>query len=126
MPERRQQRIASSFRCAGNGVIRTFLSQRNIRVQAAIGAAVVLFGLVLGLSTLEWALIMLCISVVLASELLNTAVEAAVDLISPDFHELARLAKDAAAGAALVAAGFSVMVGLLVFGPRLLKLAGGL
>lgn len=118
--------IVDSFRCAGNGVVRTFLSQRNIRVQAAIGAAVVALGLVTGLGTVEWALVVLCISGVLVAELLNTAVEAAVDLISPNYHELARVAKDAAAGASLVAAGFSVVVGLLIFIPRLLRLAGRL
>lgn len=126
MPERRDHTILNSFRWAGSGVLRTFLNQRSIRLQAGIGAVVILFGLVLGLSTLEWALVVLCISGVLVAELLNTAVEAAVDLSCPEFHELARVAKDAAAGAALVAAAASVIVGLLIFGPRLLKLAGGL
>jgi len=120
MPRPSNHGMASSFRCAGNGILRTFLSQRNIRLQAGIGAIVVMAGLALGLGATDWALVVLCIAGVLVSELLNTAVEAAVDLITPDYHELARMAKDAAAGAALVAAGASVIVGLIIFVPRLL------
>jgi len=123
VPRPNNHGIINSFRCAGNGVVRTFLSQRNIRLQAAIGVAVIVAGFVFQLGTTDWALVVLCISGVLVSELLNTAVEAAVDLISPDYHELARVAKDAAAGAALVAAASSVIVGLLIFVPRLLRLA---
>ena len=126
MPEYRNHSIVDAFRCAVRGVMRTFAGQRNLRVQVGIGALVVLLGLLLGLGATEWAILALCISGVLVAELVNTAVEATVDLVSPHYSELARVAKDAAAGAALVAAASSVVVGLLIFIPRLLRLAGRL
>jgi diacylglycerol kinase (ATP) len=91
-------------------------------VQVAIGVATVVLGVWLRLGALEWALVVLAAALVLACEVLNSAIEAVVDLASPEHHVLARDAKDAGAGATLIAAVASLLVGLLVFGPRLLAL----
>lgn len=119
MPERERPSLVASFACAGRGVSSALASQRNLRIQAAIGAVVAIVGLVLGLRTLEWAVVALSMSGVFVAELINTAVERAVDLACPRYDDGARLAKDASAAAALVAAASSVVVGLLVFVPHL-------
>jgi len=112
--------LIGSFGCAGRGVLEAVVAQRSLRIQVAIGLAAVVLGLVLGLSLTEWAVVALAIALVLAAEVLNTGLEAAVDLACPDRNELARLAKDSGAGATLIAAVASVVVGVLVFLPKLL------
>jgi diacylglycerol kinase len=121
-PSQRCGTFGQSFRCACRGVGATVLSQRNLRLQAGIAASVIVAGLLLGLTAGEWAAIVLAMAGVFTAEITNTAIEAIVDLVSPGYSELARIAKDAAAGATLVAAGASVIVGLLTLGPHLLRL----
>ena len=94
-------------------------SQHNAWIHLAISAAVFLLGTWLGLSRLEWAAIVLAMGLVWTAELLNTAVEAAVDLSTAEDHKLARVAKDTAAGAVLASACAAALVGLLVLGPPL-------
>lgn len=82
-------------------------------------------GLWLGLGRLEWAVIVLAIGLVWMAEFVNTALEAVVDLASPDLHPLAKIGKDVAAAAVLAGAATAVLVGLLVLGPPLwLRLFG--
>lgn len=90
----------------------------KIHILAAAVAIVLAWGL--GLTSVEKALIIMAIAGVITAELINTAVEAVVDLVSPEYHPLAKLAKDAAAGAVLVAAVAAVVIGCLLMGPRLL------
>ena len=78
-------------------------------------------GLFLHLSATEWAILAVTIGLVLSAEMFNTVVEALVDLTSPDFHPLAKIAKDAAAGGVLLLAITGVIVGLFVLGPNLLE-----
>ena len=87
-----------------------------------LGLAAVAAGFALGISRVDWLAIVLCIIVVSVAEVVNTAIESAVDLASPEWHELARAAKDAAAGAVLLASAGSVIVGLIVFAPYVLDL----
>jgi diacylglycerol kinase len=115
-----RQGLLESFRNAGAG-IRAALSQRNMRIHVAAAVVVIAAGSLLGLTASEWTAVILCIASVLGLELLNTAIEAVVDLASPEPHPLARKAKDAAAGAVLVAALASVAVGLFVFIPAVMR-----
>jgi diacylglycerol kinase len=94
-------------------------SQRNAWIHALISAAVFGLGLWLGLGRLEWAILLLTIGLVWLAEFVNTALEALVDLASPDLHPLAKVGKDVAAAAVLVAACVAVLVGLLILGPPL-------
>ncbi len=112
--------LADSFRDAFGGVLHLFSSQRNARIHLGVALLVVALGLWLGLTLLEWALLALTISLVVAMEMVNTAVEALSDAAVPDHHPLIGVAKDVAAGAVLVTALGAVVVGLLVFVPRLL------
>ena len=80
-------------------------------------------GLVLRITNTEWCCLILCLTVVWTAEALNTAVELLTDLVSPEFHPLAGQCKDVAAGAVLIAAVGAGLVGSIVFGPYLMKLA---
>jgi len=123
MPERIPvffQTRAHSFRYAFSGwwfVIRT---QHNAWIHTLVSILVVLLSLWLDISRQDWAVIILAITMVWAAEFLNTALEAVVDLASrQEYHELARVGKDVGAAAVLIAAGSSVLIGLLILGPPL-------
>jgi diacylglycerol kinase len=103
-------------------VLRT---QPNAWIHAIATASAIVLGLWLRLSRIEWAILTLTIGLVWTAEFINTALEAAVDLASPDIHPLAKIGKDVSAAAVLVAAIISVVIGLLVLGPPLwARLAG--
>jgi diacylglycerol kinase len=113
-----QSRLCS-FRYAFAGwwfVIRT---QRNAWIHAVASALVVILGFWLHLSARDWAVIVLAIGMVWTSEFLNTALEAVVDLASPQQHYLARVGKDVGAAAVLIAAVSSALIGFLILGPPL-------
>jgi diacylglycerol kinase len=93
--------------------------QRNVRVQLAIGLAVIVVGAWLGLDALRWAVLVLTMGLVLGMEMVNSAIEALGDAVSSEDHPLVGQAKDAAAGAVLLVALVAVVVGLLVLGPPL-------
>ncbi|MDO3409173.1 diacylglycerol kinase family protein [Saccharibacillus sp. CPCC 101409] len=112
------------FRNAWDGVRATASTERNFKVHLALSAAVFALGGLLRVPRLDWALLCLAMGLVLSAELMNTAVEAAVNLtVGERIHPLAKKAKDAAAGAVLASAVFAAVIGLLVFGPPLLGLA---
>ncbi|HEX8597227.1 MAG TPA: diacylglycerol kinase family protein [Chloroflexia bacterium] len=110
----------SSFVFAFAGLFYVFRTQRNFRIHIAIALVMALVGWLLGLTLTEWAVLGVMVIVVLAAEMTNTMVEALVDLVSPGYHPLAKVSKDVAAGVVLLTAIGAVVVGLLVFGPKLL------
>ena len=114
-----------SFTCAVHGMVYTLRTQRNTWIELAAAAVVVVAGIWLHIEPLEWAVLGLTVCVILALEAVNSAIEAVVDLVSPDYHELARIAKDAAAGAMLFAVIGSLIVAAAIFGPRVWALVIG-
>jgi len=88
-------------------------------VHIAIALLALALGIVLRISSVEFAVIFLAIASVLIVEMLNTVIELCVDLASPEYHPLAKIAKDVAAGAVLLSAMLSVVIGLLIFVPHL-------
>jgi len=108
-----------SFRHAFRGWGYALRTQPNTWIHAFITIAVVIVALWLKLSARDWAVLLVMTAVVWAAEFFNTAIEAVVDLVSPDHHLLAKASKDAAAGAVLIAALIAVLVGLLILGPPL-------
>ena len=118
-PRRRAHGLLASFYFAFAGLAFLFKTQRNARIELAIGALACALGAWLRVSRAEWAVLVFTIALVLILEGLNTAVEAAIDLASPQVHPLAKAAKDLAAGMVLIAAIASVAVGLLILGPPL-------
>jgi diacylglycerol kinase len=111
--------VVDSFRHAFAGLWHALRTQRNTRIHLTMAVAVVALGLWLGISFLEWAVLVLTIGFVLVSEMLNTVAESLVDLITPDYHPHAKIVKDVAAGAVLLGAIIAVLVGLLILGPPL-------
>jgi diacylglycerol kinase (ATP) len=111
--------LLTSFKCAFAGLWYVFRTQRNARIHLSVATVVVAVGLWLGLSRTEWAIIALTVGLVLSAEAFNTVAEAAVDLATAEYHPLAKVAKDVAAGAVLLMAIAAVIVGLLILGPPL-------
>ena len=99
--------------------IRFVMRQRNPRIQVVVGTCVCALAAWLRVSRIEWAMLVLCIGFVIAAESINSAVEAMVDILSPEIRPEAKIAKDTAAGAVLIAAIAAVVVGLLILGPPL-------
>ncbi len=117
--------LPSSFRYAAQGLKYGFSSQRNFRIHVVIGAVTFALGLWLKLNPNQLAVLVLTVTAVLVLELLNTAIEAVVDLaIGRRFHPLARIAKDCSAGAVLVASISSLLIALLLVIPPLFTRLG--
>ena len=117
--------LPSSFRYAAQGLGYGFISQRNFRIHLGIGSVVFFLGLWLALPAIQLAVLVLTVAAVLVLELLNTAIESVVDLaIGRRFHPLAKVAKDCAAAAVLVAAISSLVIALLLVLPPLILRLG--
>lgn len=116
------RRRAASFQYAVRGVQSALRSEVHLRFHAGATVLVVGLGFYLELNHMEWALVALAIAAVWSAELFNTAVEALTDLVSPAYHPLAGKAKDIAAAGVLLAAAGAAVVGLIVFGERVLAL----
>jgi diacylglycerol kinase (ATP) len=111
----------NSFRFAFKG-IRFGWQGRNFRIQCLIALTVVVSGFIFEISRTEWLSMLIIIGLVLSFEIMNTAIEHLVNLISPEFNPLAGKIKDLAAGAVLVLSIIAAGVGLIIFFPRLLEL----
>jgi diacylglycerol kinase len=111
------QERAASFIHAIHGIGFVLRTQPNSWIHALATAAALVVGVWVELSPTQWAILALTITAVWVAEFLNTAIEAVVDLVQPDHHPLAKAAKDTAAGAVLVSAIGSVVVGILILGP---------
>lgn len=112
--------LVKSFRNALSGISYVLRTQRNARIHLAITITVLAFGLWLGLDLEGWVPLVLAAGLVWTMEFLNTALETAIDLASPQEHPLAKIAKDVSAGAVLLAAAAAAVVGSLILGPPLL------
>lgn len=115
-------RFIDALQAACEGIKQSFKSERNFRIHSIAATGAVFFGFLFHLTAAEWCWIILSIAIVLLTELVNTALEALTDLVMPDYHHLAKKAKDAAAGAVLIAAIFSLSCGCIIFLPKLVSL----
>jgi diacylglycerol kinase (ATP) len=113
-PIKGQQGVARSFDHAYRGLIYAVLTQRNMRIHVVISVLVLVASLLVGVSKLELAVLVLVILLVFITEMFNTALEFAVDLVTKEYHPLAKLAKDVSAGAVLVSSVGAVLVGYLI------------
>jgi diacylglycerol kinase len=112
--------FARGFGYAISGIRHGLQSQRNLRVQAVCAVLALGMSLWLGLAPAEWAILLITLAGVLATEMINTAIETTLDLISREQHPLIGLAKDVAAGAVLIWATAALLIGLCLWGPKLL------
>jgi len=113
-PVKGRQGVARSFEHAYRGIVYAVRTQRNMRIHTVVAALVLVASLLVGVSPLELAALLLTIMLVFVTEMLNTALEFAVDLVTEDYHPLAKLAKDVSAGAVLVSSIGAVLVGYLI------------
>ncbi|TKC07711.1 diacylglycerol kinase family protein [Pedobacter frigoris] len=113
------QKFFNSFKYAFSGLHYAFKTQFNFKFHTVAVLVAGIAGWILKLSTAEWLWVIAAISTVLISELLNTAIEVLVDLVSPSYNEKAKIIKDVSAGAVLIAAVFAVAVALMIFIPKL-------
>lgn len=117
----RWAKFIAGFGYAFQGLWYTLCTQRHARIHILIAILAIIMGIVLHISAVEFAIIFIAITGVFTTEMLNTVAELCVDLASPGYHPLAKIAKDVAAGAVLANAILSIIIGLFIFLPYLLK-----
>ncbi len=115
MTPRKAPTLLDSFNYAFEGIIHVLRTQRNLRIHFAIAFLVLILALIVNVTKLELIALLLAVAFVLIAEMLNTAIEAAIDIATTSFDPMAKLAKDIAAGAVLIAAVNAIIVGYLVF-----------
>jgi diacylglycerol kinase (ATP) len=123
---RRIPPIIQSLNWAFEGVIHVLRTQRNMRIHFAVAVGVLILAFSYGVTKLELMALLIAISFVLIAEMVNTAIEATIDLATTSFDPLAKMAKDIAAGAVLIASVNAVVIGYLVFADRLAQPSGRL
>ncbi|MDR7072788.1 diacylglycerol kinase family protein [Fictibacillus barbaricus] len=109
------KKLFSSFKYAFEGIAEVFKSEQNFKIHTLLSVIVIFTAIALDFSSLRMIVLFIVIGMVLALELLNTAIEKTVDLVTQNIHPLAKQAKDAAAGAVLVFSIFAVIIGILLF-----------
>lgn len=113
------RRFYKSFQYAWNGIVLTLKTERNFQIHVCLSIIMVLIGTFFSFSKMEWIIVLFLIAGMLALELLNTAIEHVVDLLTSDYHPIAKAAKDAAAGAVFVYAILSVIIGIIILSNHL-------
>ncbi len=112
----------TALKNAVNGIKYTFISGINFKIQLIFALIAIISGIVFKISLIEWSIIVILIFFVLFSEMTNTAIETVVNMITNEYNENAKIAKDVSAGAVTLSAICSVIVGLIIFIPKLLEL----
>lgn len=113
--------LYKSFGYAFEGIFAGIRGERNMKIHCFAAVCVVVAGVLFHISVTEWCICLVLFGLILSLELVNTAIEAVVDLVTEDKKPLAKLAKDMAAGAVLIAAVMAAMAGLLIFVPKLIS-----
>lgn len=108
-----------SFKYAVTGIIYGLKTQRNIIIQLSIAVIAIIFGVFFKISRIEWAIMIFTISFVIFAEMINTAIESTVDLVTEEYSEKAKIAKDVAAGAVLISAINAICMGLIIFSDKI-------
>lgn len=116
------KKLINSFKYAGEGIVSSFKSERNMKIHIFIMIMVIIFGFLLEISKLEWIICVMLFSAVISGELFNTAIETIVDMVSPEKNDKAKLAKDVSAGAVLVVALGAAIAGVVIFVPKVVGL----
>ena len=119
-----KKKLIHSFKYAMNGIKLCINNEQNMFIHFTVATLVVIGAIVFKISKLEWILCILMISLVLASELINTAIEAVCDLVTDKENKHIKIAKDTAAGAVLVFSISAALIGLLIFVPKVLEMVG--
>jgi diacylglycerol kinase (ATP) len=113
------KKIINSFKYALQGFVQAFKSEKNMKIHMLIALLVILAGIILKISVIEWIICIVLIGIVMSAELFNTAIETTVDLAMPEKNEKAKIAKDVSASAVLILAISSAIIGLIIFIPKI-------
>ena len=120
--EKGLKKFFHSFVYPIKGLQYAYRNEQNLAFDVGMAVIVVILGFILQISVTEWALLTLTIGLVISCELINTAIEAVVDLVTEEYHPLAKVAKDTSAAAVFIFAIVAIIVGLIIFGPKLIAL----
>ena len=115
-------KFIQSLQFAIRGIITFLRNETNGQIQLVAAIIVVTLGLVFQIGAMEWLVVVLCITVVLTLEMINTAIEKLCDVVQPDYHPQIKIIKDIAAGAVLIAALGSIIIGAIIFVPKIIAL----
>lgn len=115
------KRLIRSFYFAFSGLRAAFRTELNLKIYRVITILLLISSFYFRLATWEWTALLLTIGIMYVCELFNTAIERVVDLVTEEYHPLAKQAKDIAAGACLFFAGISVIIGILIFYPKIFR-----
>ena len=121
MKKQKKDPLYKSFGYAFAGIFAVVTKERNMKIHCMAVVCVVIAGVVFRITPIEWCICLTLFGLVMALEMVNTAVEAVVDLVPEERRPLAKLAKDAAAGAVLIAAIMAAIAGMIIFIPKLLE-----
>ena len=117
-----KKKLKNSFKYAIEGIQSAFKTEQNLKIHFIVTAIVVFLGILLKIDYIECAICFLLFGFVITAELLNTAIEVTVDLAMPQKNDKAKLAKDIAAGAVLVSSIIAILVGIVIFVPKIINL----
>ena len=120
-----KEKFTKSVGHALDGIEYGISHERNLKIEIFMGIVASILGFFLKISIIEWVVVILLIAIILALELINTAIERTVDLVTKEYRELAKVSKDMAAGAVLVVSMFSVIIGILIYLPKIIEIIGG-
>lgn len=116
----KNKKMINSFKNAFNGMIVSFKQERNMKIHISIMFLVILLGIIFKIKMVEWIICIICFALVIGGELFNTAIEITIDIAMPNFNEKAKKAKDISAGAVLVLAIASAIIGFIIFVPKII------
>ena len=109
-----------------DGISYVIKNEKNFKREIALGIIALILSYILKIDKIEFIIILTMICLVLTAEIINTAIERTVDLVTKEYHELARIAKDVSAGSVLVTSTFALIIGIIIFMPKIITLLGGL
>lgn len=120
-----KRKFSSSIKYCLEGINFVITNESNFKKEIVIGIIALLLSYILKISRIEFIIILIMIALVLTSEIINTSIEKVVDLYTKDYNNLAKIAKDVSAGSVLVMSIFSLLVGVIIFLPKIISVLGG-
>ena len=114
-------RLINSFKYAGHGLRHCITKEKNFQLHCVAAAIAVIIAFVLNISGIEWMIILICITLVIALEMINTAIEHCCNMVQPDYHPMVKIIKDVSAAAVLITAAMAAVCGAIIFIPKIIK-----
>ncbi|MCI8700353.1 MAG: diacylglycerol kinase family protein [Clostridia bacterium] len=119
---KKSKKLINSFKYAICGIVTGFKEEQNMKIHALAVVIVIILGIALNISKIEWIICLISFGIVISAELLNTAIETVVDIAMPHINEKAKIAKDVSAGAVLIQAIISAIIGINIFAPKIIAI----